>query len=98
MILVVAVIFSVLSVLYILYPIFLKKAKNETVTGKGVEEQMNILIKQKKQIYSLLKDLEFEYETNKISKKDFEKLREEYKIKAILIIKEIKGQNIECKN
>jgi len=52
-------------------------------------DQYHQLLYKKENFLSTLKDLEFEYETGKLSKEDFDETKEDFELKAIQVIKEI---------
>jgi hypothetical protein len=67
------------------------------VRGSSSEEEEEIpqdpyleeLLSKKEAAYSALKELEFDYGTGKLSEEDFTELRDQYKAKAVAILREI---------
>ncbi|MBI5208068.1 MAG: hypothetical protein HY934_09825 [Candidatus Firestonebacteria bacterium] len=91
---VVIILLSLFGIVYILYPFFVKKEHILTHIGK-FEENLADLNDHKISIFTTLRDLEFDFNTNKISKEDFENSWITYKNNAIKIMKEmdkLKGQ------
>lgn len=96
-----AIILSVLilsGIIFVLLPVFLGKKEIISAAKTSVENRLNELKGHKRILFTLLKDLEFEYQTGKISKSDFEKLHEEYKTKVIVIYQEMDNLAAEDKN
>lgn len=87
MVIIILAILSLFGIIFILLPVF--SGKREKDLTAPAENKTAELEGHKNIIFQLLKDLEFEYKTGKISNSDFEKLREEYKNKVILIYKEM---------
>lgn len=80
---------SLFGLIFVLLPIFSSRKENDVVQKVSIEDRVSELNEHKKILFSLLKDLEFEYRTGKISTADFEKLQDEYKNKVILIYQEM---------
>ncbi len=57
----------------------------------SMEQEVRRLVREKEELYRAIADLDFEYSSGKISEKDYQGLRSEYKSKAIAIVKELKG-------
>ncbi|MEW6088465.1 MAG: hypothetical protein AB1498_09195 [bacterium] len=89
MVIVILSVLLLISILYVLSPIFFGPSKNEFLREAPEDEKIKELQEHKMVIFNLLKDLEFEYKTGKISDNDFAKLKEEYKTKVILIYQKI---------
>ncbi|MDD5771848.1 MAG: hypothetical protein PHX78_00095 [bacterium] len=88
----VTIILAVLTsfgIIFILLPVFLGKKEEAAAQTVSGEDRIRELNEHKKVLFTLLKDLEFEFKTGKLSTSDFEKLHEEYKTKVILIYQEI---------
>lgn len=84
--------FAVLTLLisaFIVTPIFRSHARKDYSNNKGVNYKGADLIDRKETIYSHIKDIEFDYEMGKLSKEDFENLRQRYKDEAVEVLKEI---------
>ena len=47
------------------------------------------LIERKEAIYAAIKDIEFDYQTGKLSEEDFRQLRQQYKDEAIAVLKKL---------
>lgn len=77
------------GIIFVLSPIFLEKKEEVAVQKVSGADKISELNEHKKILFSLLKDLEFEYKTGKISDSDFSNLQEEYKTKVIVIYQEM---------
>ena len=87
---------SIVVSAYISKPFFLKSRLEEPSLEEernGVRadlmQRLKALRDEKDSLYNSIKDIEFDYEIGKLSKKDFEELDISYKRKAIYLIKEI---------
>lgn len=86
------VIFLVLVILGLLaavaYPL-IKGSSTEEDEEVPRDPYLQELIFKKEAAYSALKELEFDYGTGKLSEEDYQELRDQYKAKAVSILKEI---------
>ncbi len=98
MLTIILAILTLFGIIFILLPIFLGEREKDVLQKASIEDRTSELNEHKKIIFQLLKDLEFEYKTGKISISDFEKLHEEYKNKVILIYQEIDQIEAALKN
>jgi hypothetical protein len=73
------------SIIYTIIPFFKKDVEKIEIR----DEELERLKEEKESIYSIIKDIEFDYKTNKLSYEDYNSLINEYKKKAIIIMKEI---------
>jgi hypothetical protein len=76
-------------IIFTIYPFFLKTDKITYKKNPKLKQETKKLEMQKEETYSVLKELEFDYLTNKLSKKDYEGLKKSYEQKAINILKEL---------
>ncbi|GMT43939.1 MAG: hypothetical protein IEMM0003_0758 [bacterium] len=70
------------------YPLFYGKLKEvpvETYMNRRLDE----LLSRKEALYSAIKELDFDFKTNKLSEEDYKELKERYRRDALLILKEI---------
>lgn len=86
------VIFLVLVILGLLaaiaYPL-IKGSSSEEDEELPQDPYLQELVSKKEAAYSALKELEFDYGTGKLSEEDYQELRDQYKAKAVSILKEI---------
>ncbi len=78
------------------YPFFSKKKKPEEVLTE-IDNEKTILLKQKEYSYAAIKELEFDYNTGKISKEDYNILSNRYKAEAINIIRKLETEQTSKK-
>ena len=82
---------------YIALPFFLKSGAqgNEFPATSGVEiadpvaEKLKTLDNQKEALFSAITDIDFDYGLGKLSKEDYEELKNKYKLEAAAILKEM---------
>lgn len=89
MVIIILAILTLAGIVFVLFPIFSGRKEEVILQQESIANRLSELNEHKKIIFNLLKDLEFEYKTGKISAADFEKLQSEYKNKVILIYQEI---------
>ena len=92
----VIVIITALVAIYISLPFFLSKYaerknvfKPENKSEHPVVEKLNTLNNQKENLFTAIREIEFDYGLGKLSKEDFEELNSKYKIEAASVLKEI---------
>ncbi|KAA3662758.1 MAG: zinc ribbon domain-containing protein [Calditrichaeota bacterium] len=71
---------------FIAQPFFARKQLELNFNSTGKIEE---LLARKKEIYSAIKDIEFDHEMGKLSTEDYQELRESYKDEAAKIIQRI---------
>lgn len=87
---------TALVAIYISLPFFFSKAekrKDEFETENQFEdaavEKLKSLNNQKDNLFTAIRDIEFDYGLGKLSKEDFVELNSKYKIEAAVVLKEI---------
>ena len=83
-----AILFSLGILGYVLYPLFQKRyqwAGMPTIHNSGLEN----LIEAKKEALRALKEIDFEYQLGKMSQEDYEALKTDYQQRAIQILRQI---------
>lgn len=73
---------------YVVFPI----VQARTRAGRRVNSSNNHpseLVERKQTIYAAIKDIEFDYQMGKLSKEDYQELRQQYKDEAVRLLKEI---------
>lgn len=71
------------------YPLLRKKATISAHTAG--DEDLEELLSRRDTTYSMLKELEFDYQSGILSKDDYDELRSCYKRKAVAILKDMDG-------
>jgi hypothetical protein len=86
---------------YICYPFFIKsnsavlfeeEKKDYTEVKKS---ELEMLEDNKLELYSAIKEIDFDYGMGKLSEEDYKELRKDYLYKASKILKEIKKQSVQ---
>jgi len=80
------------SALFVVLPFFKKRFERdsqETGSQDPVEERLRRLNSEKESVYSALKEIDFDYNTGKLSKEDYDELEKRYKSQAVALLKEI---------
>ena len=86
----VAVIFIVLPILFIVYPFFSPRDKGIRVLRNMGEPSVRAKLREKKaQLLMVFRELDFDFETGKLSKEDYVALREKYEQKTALVMKQL---------
>ena len=78
-----SVLFAVLTVVFVFYPIFRRHVRPEIVEDNTWDE----LLARRTNLYETIKDLEFDYLSGKIDRRDYEKLRQQFEMEAIDVIR-----------
>src|SRR3989304_4960008 len=82
----VAVVLTLLSLVFIAYPLF--KQKRSLVTSDE-DEKFRELHSRRDTTYSMLKELEFDFQSGILTEEDYRDLEARYKRKAISILKDV---------
>ncbi len=82
----VAVILAALTFAFVAYPLFKKRSRSEGLTE---DEKMQELHSKRDTTYSMLKELEFDFESGILTGEDYRDLEGRYKGKAISILRGI---------
>jgi hypothetical protein len=75
--------------LFVVLPIVQARSGRQFLSRNSSNHRIKDLEERKETLYSTIKDIEFDYETGKLSESDFKDLRAQYKQEAIGILKEI---------
>lgn len=89
MIVFVALLLTVLTFAYVTYPLL--RQKPGIFTDSAEDEDLQELHSRRNTTYSMLKELEFDYQSGILSKEDYEELQKRYKGKAVAILRDIDG-------
>lgn len=87
-----AVVFILLAAatsLFIAQPILQARSQRGRLHSNSSDHRLQELEEQKASVYSAIKDIEFDYRMGKLSKEDFEALRQQYKAEAVELLKKI---------
>ncbi|MBI4180396.1 MAG: zinc-ribbon domain-containing protein [Chloroflexi bacterium] len=82
----VALLLTVLAFVFITYPLLRQRLRSVDAVD---DEQLQELYSRKDTAYSMLKELEFDFESGILSKEDYQELETRYKGKAISILRGI---------
>ncbi len=85
----VAVILAVLTFAFVAYPFFRQRLRSEGLTE---DEKMQELHSRRDTTYSMLKELEFDFQSGILTEDDYQDLEARYKRKAISILRDIDNQ------
>ncbi len=72
---------------FILWPYVGKEEAEEVIVPQ--KKAMNDLLLQKEQTYAAIKELDFDYQMDKLSEEDYQELSEQYKQKAVAVLQQI---------
>ncbi len=82
----VVVVLTVLAFAFIIYPLFKQRSRSVDLVK---EEKLQELHSKRDTSYSMLKELEFDFQSGILTKEDYRDLEAKYKRKAISILKDI---------
>ena len=92
----VSIVLAVLTFAVIIYPLFRQRLRS---VNSGEDEKLRELYSKRDTAYSMLKELEFDFQSGTLTKEDYQELEARYKRKAIPIIRNIddmeKGTGVE---
>ena len=80
---------TVLTFVYIVYPLFQQRSRPAVAVD---DEQRRELYTNRDTAYSMLKELEFDYQSGLLTEEDYRELSTRYKGKAIAILKQLDGE------
>ncbi len=94
---VIIIVISAAVAIYIALPFFLQNksrenefpAISELETPDPATEKLQSLDNHKEALFSAIRDIEFDFSLGKLSKEDFEELRNKYKLEAAAVLKEM---------
>lgn len=73
---------------YVLYPLLRRPSRAEQLEAK-LNGAVGSLQEQRDAIYAALKELDFDFQTGKLSSEDYESLRHQYRQRAVAILQQI---------
>lgn len=71
------------------HPLFREGSGDELLGDSSAMADARDLTSKKGEVYVAIKDMDFDYMTGKLSKEDYEELRNKYRLKALHIMKEM---------
>lgn len=98
MLLFIAVTIMLIVLTVLVYPLFKKFSEQMPVEIYG--DRHGELLSRKESLYSTLKELDFDFKTDKLSREDYEELKKRYRGEALSLLKELdeaeKGDDVEA--
>ncbi len=73
---------------YVLYPLFRRPLRTEQLDAQ-LNGAVGNLMEQRDAVYAALKELDFDFQTGKLSQEDYETLRQQYRQQAVAILQQI---------
>ncbi len=97
MIIFVAIILAVLTFAFVVYPLFKRRLRS---VDAGDDEKMQELHSKRDTTYSMLKELEFDFQSGILTEEDYRDLETRYKRKAISTLRDIDSlaQGVEAED
>jgi len=86
MIEIIGICLALLTGLYVAYPLLQKRQQKVSFAGNHRAEELEA---RKSEIYTAIKDIDFDFQMGKLSKEDYEQLRSQYKAEAVGLLKRI---------
>ncbi len=74
---------------YVVFPIIQARTQIGSWKEPSSNNDAGDLIERKEAIYAAIKDIEFDYQMGKLSKEDYQELRQQYKDEAVKLLKKI---------
>lgn len=84
----VALLITALTFAFVAYPLYRQRRRP---ANPAVDDRLGELLSNRDTTYSMLKELEFDYQSGILSKEDYQELEARYKGKAISVLKGIDG-------
>jgi hypothetical protein len=80
----------IVGAVFVLYPVLPRnRAAVPRASGVAGDETFGLLVAEKDVIYADLKDLDFEFETGKLSTSDYAELQEALRVRALQVLERI---------
>ena len=80
---------SLAAVAFIIYPLL--KRENGVVEEKRADDGLGDIVLGKESVYASLKEIEFDYQTGKLSREDYQELRSDLESMALSLLKRADG-------
>ncbi|MCG8650831.1 MAG: hypothetical protein MI861_13415, partial [Pirellulales bacterium] len=93
---VIALVISGLTAVFIALPFFLSRGKDvsdfeDEAVKDPVLERLRLLEGRKESLYSAIRDIDLDYGLGKLTKEDYDELRKKYRSEAAVVLREIDG-------
>ena len=92
----IALVLAIATIVFITYPLFRRRSRS---VDSGGDEKLRVLYSKRNTAYSMLKELEFDFQSGILTDRDYRDLEARYKSKAISILRDIddlkKGTTVE---
>lgn len=93
---VIALIISALTAVFIALPFFLNRGRNNSdfedeVAKDPVLERLRLLEGRKESLYSAIRDIDLDFGLGKLTKEDYDELRRKYRAEAAVVLRQIDG-------
>ncbi len=89
----IAIILSIILIIYVIIPLTEKKYKLAFVPFIKKNKKANNLQEKKNELLGALKEIEFEYQMGKLSEQDYKDLKNDYQTNALKVLKELDKKN-----
>lgn len=86
MIEIIGVVLAIATAMFIAYPLLQKQKSKASFALNHRAQEMEA---RKNEIYAAIRDIDFDYQMGKLTKEDYETLRQQYKTEAIGMMKQI---------
>jgi len=83
---IIGIVLAMATAAFIAYPLFQKQKNKVSFALNHRAQEMEA---RKKEIYAAIRDIDFDYQMGKLSKEDYDALREQYKTEAIGMMKQL---------
>ena len=89
----IAIILSIILLIYVIVPLTENKYKLAFVPFMKTNNKTNNLQERKNELLGALKEIEFEFQMGKLSEQDYNDLKNDYQTNALKILKELDKKN-----
>lgn len=89
----IAIILSIILIIYVIIPLTENKYKLAFVPFIKKNKKVNNLQERKNELLGALKEIEFEYQMGKLSEQDYNDLKNDYQTNALKVLRELDKKN-----
>src|SRR3972149_5481501 len=82
-------ILAIVALGLVAFPLFKNREEVEEYDGQDEDEAVTDVLSQREGVYLAIKELEADYQMGNLSDRDYHELRENYKLKAARVLKEM---------